>query len=227
MKNTATPKDAEQSESMNWRLEQWFPDLPPQQHQLLKKFNDDLQKFSKTINLVSAKTLPTADLTHFSDCIFASKLISKNLPRNATEIYDIGSGNGFPGVIFSILNPNIKTILVDSDQRKAEFLKNVVQSLGLTNTLVMVKTIESFSDGSVKLAMSRGFAPLSKAIMLTRKVFPKGGVYFHLKGEEWASEIASIPSQLCSYWLPGFLGDYKLPQGEVKFSVVKTEKIGE
>jgi 16S rRNA (guanine527-N7)-methyltransferase len=125
----------------------------------------------------------------------------------------------------ALLMPQRRLHLVEIDQRKAEFLKHMIGTLKLSNTDVMIRSIEALDAGSVKCAVSRGFAPISKSILMARKAVPVGGVYYHIKGEEWATEIADIPTQLCSFWLPSLLSEYKLPIGEIRFSVVKTEKI--
>jgi len=215
-------KSGSESITVHWRLEQWIPDLSPALLASLKTYHDELLKFNKTINLISVKTIPMADALHFADCILAMRVIIADIKHD--EIYDFGSGNGFPGIILALLAPNLKVHLVDSDQRKAEFLKHMVAQLGLKNADVMIRPVEAFAPGSIKCAVSRAFAPLSKSLLLTRRVFAIGGTYYHLKGEEWATEIADIPTQLCSFWQPGLLAEYKLPIGEVRFAVVKTEK---
>jgi 16S rRNA (guanine527-N7)-methyltransferase len=206
-----------------WRIDQWFPEIPLEMKNQLKRFYEELLKFNKTVNLIAAKTIPTADSIHFADCILATRLIEKDL--KVDEIYDFGSGNGFPGIIMALMMPHRKIHLVELDGRKAEFLKHVIVQLGLKNCDVLVRQAEALPVGSVRCGVSRGFAGISKAILLTRRIFPVGGVYYHLKSEEWATEIADIPTQLCSYWLPGLVGEYKLPVGEVRFAVIKTEKI--
>jgi len=143
------------------------------------------------------------------------------------EIYDVGSGNGFPGLVLAILWPSSKIHLVEIDQRKSEFLKHCISTLGLGNADVIIRGIETLPEKSIQFAVSRGFASLAKSILSTRKVFKKGGRYFHLKGEEWANEIGSIPSQLCTFWSPSLVSEYKLPVGEIKYAIVKTEKIAD
>lgn len=209
-----------------WRLGEWFPTLGTQTHALLRAYFEELAKFNKTINLVSPRTIASADLVHFADCILGWQLIVKAAPA-MKEIVDIGSGNGFPGAIGAILSPGIKIVALDSDKRKCEFLKATAAKLNIANLSVQSTNVEAVGEKSIQFAVSRGFAPLSKAILNTRRVFTKGGSYFHLKSEEWASEIASIPTQLCSFWLPSLVGEYKLPMGEVKYAVVKTEKIAD
>lgn len=214
-----------ESTPVQWRIDTWFPDIDEPTRKKLKNFHEELLKFNKTVNLISVKTIPQADAIHFADSILACRFIHNH--NTIDEIYDFGSGNGFPGLIFSILFPKTKVHLVELDQRKAEFLKHCITALGLKNTDVMIRAIESLPERSVKYAMSRGFSSITKAIMSTRKIFPKGGRYFHLKSEEWASEVAQIPTQLCSFWTPSLAGEYKLPVGEVKFAVVKTDKIND
>lgn len=209
---------------VHWRIDQWFPDLSAEVRAKLKAYHAELLKFNKTINLIGVKTIPFADALHFADCIMAVRVINQS--TKLQEIHDFGSGNGFPGVVLAIMNPETKVHLVDIDQRKAEFLKHIISVLELKNADVLIRNIETLPEGSVKCAISRGYAPISKAILVARKLIPTGGSYFHMKSEEWATEIADIPTQLCSYWQPGLLAEYKLPVGEVKFAVVKTEKIG-
>jgi 16S rRNA (guanine527-N7)-methyltransferase len=206
-----------------WRIEQWFPDLSPEIKAKLKKFHEELIRVNKTSNLISIKTLPMADAIHFADAINATRLIEKDL--KSEEIYDLGAGNGFPGLIMALLMPKVKIHLVEVDGKKAEFLKQMIGILELKNVDVLIRAIETLPADSIRCAASRGLAPISKSLLMTRKAFTVGGVYYHLKGEEWATEIAGIPTQLCSFWQPGLLGEYKLPVGEVKFAVVKTEKI--
>ncbi|WP_041578174.1 16S rRNA (guanine(527)-N(7))-methyltransferase RsmG [Bdellovibrio bacteriovorus] len=207
-----------------WRIDEWFPDLSPDLRTRLKTYHEELLKFNRTLNLISAKTVFVADALHFADSILASQAIMKSNP-NLDRIYDLGSGNGFPGLVFALLYPKVQVVLVEFDQKKCEFLTHVAGVLKLANVTVENKTIESFPDGSMNYVMARGLANISKSIMITRKVVPKGGVFYHLKSEEWGIEVGDIPTQLCSVWTPSLVGEYKLPIGAIKFSVVKTDKI--
>lgn len=208
--------------NIQWRLDQWFPDIPEELRGKMKKYHEELLRFNKTLPLIGVKTIPVADAIHFADSIIGSRLIAKDLKHN--EIYDFGSGNGFPGIIFALLNPKTKSYLVDNDAKKCEFLKHIVKTLAITNCEVIQKPIEALPAESINVAMSRDFGGTTKCLLMTRKIFKTGGVYYHFKGEEWASEIADIPTQLCSFWQPSLLADYKLPIGEIKFAVVKTLK---
>lgn len=176
------------------------------------------------MSIVSVKTLPFADALHFSDSILASRLIQKDNP-SAQELFDLGSGNGFPGIVYAILFPQTKVHLVESDTRKCEALKEIVKTLDLKNVNVVNKLIESLPPESVHFAITRGLASISKVILPMRKACPQGARLYHLKGEEWSMEVAQIPTQLCALWTPALVGNYKLPVGELQMSIVRTDRL--
>lgn len=208
----------------NWRIKSWFPELDEVTHDKLHKYFVELQKFNKVVNLVSSKTMLNADAIHFADSIKSSQIVREK--ANKTKyLYDLGSGNGFPGLIYGILYPDQKMVLMDSDERKCEFLKHIVNTLGLLNVQVQTKKIDLLPTNSIEQAICRGFAPLPKALLMLRKIVAKGGVIYHLKSEEWAIEVSQIPTQLCSLWQPALEAEYMLPIGTIKMFVVRTSKI--
>lgn len=209
---------------VQWRIETWFPDLGKPVYDQLRKFQDEMMKANKALNLISVKTILQADAIHFADSITASKIIMEGNPA-ITEIYDLGSGNGFPGIVFAILFPKVKVVLVDNDLKKVEFLKQCTAALGLKNVTVQAAAYESLPANSVKYCMARGLSNISKAILGARRIVPVGGVFYHIKGESWSGEVGEIPTQLCSVWAPGLVKTYKLPIGEFNFAVIKTDKI--
>jgi 16S rRNA (guanine527-N7)-methyltransferase len=208
------------------RMRQWFADLDPDTHKKLSRYFSELVRFNKAINLVSPNTLKTAASVHFADSLLAGRIVLKSLHPNH-PLYDIGSGNGFPGLVLAIVKPDLKIILVERDSRKAEFLKAVGSNLKLQNLEVKNSDVEDLEHGSLVNVVSRGFAPMHKALLMTRKQVAKGGRYFHMKSDGWATETAAVPSQLFSYWSPSLLGQYRLPETSNDMAVVLTEKIAD
>ncbi len=208
----------------NWRIETWFSDLDKHVQSQLKKLNDELIKANKVTSLVPIKTIPFADALHFADSILAAKIIHSDNP-SMDEIYDFGSGNGFPGLVSAILYPKIRHILVEIDDKKNEYLRHCIKSLSLLNVKVMSINIEAMEANSVKFGICRGLFNISKAILMTRRCIAKDGTLYHIKSENWSMEVGEIPTQLCSVWTPALVKEYKLPIGEVRFAVVKTDKI--
>ncbi len=209
---------------VHWRIDAWFPDLSKDVQEKLKKFRDEIMKANKVVNLISVKTIFLADAIHFADSILASKIIYESDPT-MTEIYDFGSGAGFPGVVFGVLFPKVKVILIENDLKKAEFLKQVSESMGLKNISVKAVALEALPANSVKACMARGLSNISKSILLSRRVVALGGAFYHLKGDNWSGEVSEIPTQLCSVWTPTLVKLYRLPVGETKFAVIKTQRI--
>ena len=99
---------------LNWRIKEWFPSLSEKTHQQLKVYHSELLKFNKVVNLISSKTVPHADAIHFADSLLAAEQVIKKAIQ-FEPLYDLGSGNGFPGLVYSILYPDQKVILVDID----------------------------------------------------------------------------------------------------------------
>lgn len=210
---------------LHWRIPEWFPNLGADHLAKLRIYYDELMKVNKAVNLIGVKTIPMADAIHFADSILASQLIASDRPID--EIYDFGSGNGFPGLVYALLNPKTKVVCVDSDERKCEFIKHTAHKMSISNIQVLITQIEKLPENSVRYGMNRGLASISKAILILRKPFKKDGVLYHLKGEEWFNEVSNIPTQLCAYWKASLVSEYRLPIGEIKFAIAKTEKFAD
>lgn len=206
-----------------WRLKEWFPDLSPKIHLLLQSYFELIVKHNKILNLISTKTIPVADALHISDCVIGSQIILENSP-DMKAIYDFGSGCGLPGIVFAILYSDVEVTLVEGDPRKVEFLRQAISTLSLTNVKVIHNAVELLPADSVQFAMARGFANISKTILLARKPILKNGALYHMKGDQWGLEITEIPTQLCSIWSPGLVQEYVLPGTQIRYGIVKTIK---
>ena len=205
-----------------WRLDQWFGALPAPVMAKLKAYHAELLKFNVKLNLISRSTEREADEIHFADCLLASEILLKQ--DLGKKVYDIGSGNGFPGLILATLDPTREYFLVESDTRKCEFLKHAVHRLELKNVMVMNVSLKSLKDSEVEVAVSRGFASIGKTLLSCNKIFKTGGRFFHLKASTWSTEIAELPSQLISVWSPALVGEYSLPVNQARRAIVGTQK---
>ncbi len=216
---TSEPK----SDNALWRIPEWFPDLPSDLQEQLKTYHAELLKFNVRLNLISRTTERDSDEVHFADCVFTARIIEQiKIP---TPIFDIGSGNGLPGLIMALLSSNQEFYLVESDSRKCEFLKHILHVLMIKNCTIMNVRLESLKAEEIQAAVSRGFASITKTILAINKSFTSGGRFFHMKGSNWSTEIAEIPSQLMSVWSPSLVGEYSLPVSQARRAVVCTTKI--
>ncbi|AZZ38235.1 16S rRNA (guanine(527)-N(7))-methyltransferase RsmG [Bdellovibrio sp. qaytius] len=208
----------------NWRLAKWFPQLSKEVIDRLSLYNQELIKNNRALHLVSEKSLPHADLVHFSDALLAFEPVYKKLNKNE-PLYDIGSGNGFPGLVIGLAYPDVRVHLVDSDKSRCEFLKKVVAVTGAKNIFVIPLPAESLEEDSIDQAICRGYTTLSKAFLALRKSFKVNGCMYFMKSSDWAAEISAVPTQLCSIWSPKLFHEYKLPTTDSSFYVVAATKI--
>jgi 16S rRNA (guanine527-N7)-methyltransferase len=208
------------------RLKKWLPDLSPAVIHGLLTYQGELVKANKTIPLIPSNSLKNIESVHVADSVLGSRLIEASMIKGA-PLYDLGSGNGSPGLIFALLYPTQSVIIVDRDNRKLEFCKQTAMQMELKNVTVLAKGVEEVPTGSVKNGVARGFAPFARTLLLCRKQVSRGGKLFHMKGDGWANELAQMPSQLFSHWAPSLLGQYRLPDSQVDMYVVLTEKSGD
>jgi len=211
--------------SRKWRIQDWFDNFDVEKEKKLRAYFIELIHFNGRINLISTRSEENGDLIHITDCIIAGSIILGSTKQR--EIYDIGSGNGLPGIVMAILDPDRQFVLIDRDAKKIEFIKHICSRVGIKNVSAQQARVEDLKSGTVHCAVSRGFASLSKSVITLRKASPVGGEYFHMKSDSWVREVAQIPTQLCAFWEPSLVSEYQLPTVESKFSVVLTKKIRE
>lgn len=146
-----------------------------------------LRKWTPRINLVAASTLDDLWTRHFSD---SAQVLA--LSPGTGHWVDLGSGGGFPGLVVATMernNPSLQVTLVESDQRKATFLRAVIRELDL-NADVLARRIEDLESLNADILSARALAPLSELLQFTERHRKPGGLSVFLKGENVAEEIA-------------------------------------
>ncbi len=138
-----------------------------------------LVKWQKTINLVSPQTLEESETRHFQDSLQLLPLI----PDTAKTLIDLGSGAGFPGLVLAIARPDIKVELIESDQRKGQFLRTVSRETDIPVT-IHTSRIEAVDIPAPDIITARALAGLGVLLGWTKKwwtanpditlIFPKG-----------------------------------------------------
>lgn len=159
---------------------------------LLGTYETLLRKWQKTINLVAPSTLDHVWHRHFAD----SAQLLNFTPPGARFWIDLGSGAGFPGLVLAILlrekNPGARMTLVESDSRKAAFLREVARQTG-TVVDIYVGRIENLSTQAkvprADVVTARALASLAKLLELSRPFFGPTTTGLFLKGAACASEI--------------------------------------
>ena len=106
------------------------------------------------------------------------------LPAQPSQIADIGSGAGLPGLVLAILAPHHQYSLIESDTRKAAFLQTVQQNLNLNHVKVYPERVEKLTlPQPIDFITARAFAPLPRLLPQTQHLLAKNGCWLLLKGE--------------------------------------------
>ena len=154
----------------------------------LEEYHALLIKWNSKINLVSRSTIKDAWTRHFRD----SAQIYQYSPENWSHWVDLGSGGGFPGAVIAILaaelNPSGRVTLVESDQRKSAFLRNVFRETGVAAT-VIAKRIEQIDPLGADVISARALAELKQLFHLAHVHAAPNCTYLFPKGENWQKEM--------------------------------------
>ena len=133
---------------------------------------DLLLKWNARMNLTAIREPGEIVQRHFGESLFAAKhLLEQKLPQTAI---DLGSGAGFPGVPFALLAPEVQVTLIESQQKKATFLKELVHALGLKNAKVFSDRAENY-PGRADLVMLRAVERFEQALQMAVQLTNAGG----------------------------------------------------
>lgn len=123
--------------------------------------------------------------------IYNSLPVATLIPPGATVI-DIGSGAGLPGVVLALARPDISILLLEPLERRATFLLEVIDELGLTNTRVARGKAADF-QGKFDVVTARAVAPMDRLLAWSWHLLSPGGRILAMKGERASEELAHTP----------------------------------
>jgi 16S rRNA (guanine527-N7)-methyltransferase len=149
----------------------------------LRQFEALVQAWSPRINLVSRRDLPQLWARHIEDSLALIPLI----PAGTERAIDLGSGAGFPGLVLA-LTTGIAFTLIESDQRKAAFLRDAARQLGAPVSVLNTR-IETAKTVPAPLVTARALAPLDRLLALAVPHLAPEGVCLFPKGREYEAEV--------------------------------------
>ncbi len=175
-------------------LEQYFPHLSYEQIEQFSQLNILFKNLNTKINLVSRKDIDFLFERHIIHSLGIAKFQKF---KNKTEILDVGTGGGFPGIPLSIVFPNVKFYLIDSIGKKIDAVIKITKALGLKNIIALKVRGEDY-DQKVDFVVSRAvmrmerFVPIvSKNIKLKSFNNIKNGI-ISLKGGDLSKELSNF-----------------------------------
>ena len=144
--------------------------LSPQQLQQLSDYLDLLLKWNKRTNLTSVRGPDVIVTRHFGESLFLARHIS----GKAHTAIDVGSGAGFPGIPLKIYAPHLVVTLIESQNKKATFLNEVIRKLTLTDINVFPGRAED-SQLKADLVTWRAVESFDQALPTAAKLLNPNG----------------------------------------------------
>lgn len=172
--------------------------LPSEQLDHISTYIDLLLHWNARINLTSIRQPEEIVTRHFGESLFAAGHLlpqqPDSHPANA-RLLDIGSGAGFPGLPLKIWAPDLHVTLIESNQKKATFLREVIRSLTLTNVNVFSGRAEDFPTPA-DLVTLRAVERFEKILPTTARLVTANGRLALLIGKDQMQRARELAPQL-------------------------------
>ncbi|MBE6052696.1 MAG: 16S rRNA (guanine(527)-N(7))-methyltransferase RsmG [Clostridium sartagoforme] len=203
-------------------------DLTEKQYNQFILYMRLLQEWNEKINLTAITEDEEVIKKHFIDCIKAFK---SNAVKNAKTIIDVGTGAGFPGLPIAIMNPEVKVTLLDSLNKRVNFLNTVIAKLELNNVITIHSRAE---DGARKtefrenfdVATSRAVANMAVLSEFCLPYVKPNGYFVALKGPAIEDEIRDGKKAINT--LGGELEniiEVNIEESDLKHNIVEVKKV--
>jgi len=199
--------------------------ITEKQINLLDKFYNLLIEWNEKINLTTITDYNEVYLKHFYDSITLFKEIDLN---NSIKLCDVGSGAGFPGIVLKICFQNLKITLVDSLQKRVNYLNEIIKELGLKDIEAIHARMEDYSkkhEEEYDIITARAVANLNTLLEISVRALKVNGHIILMKAnceEELNNCRNALSSLSCDIVSKN---EFKLPKENSKRTLIKIEKI--
>lgn len=146
----------------------------------LKKYYELLSEWNKKMNLTAITEEEEVIEKHFYDCILPLVHL-----KNEGKLADVGSGAGFPGIVFKIIKPKLNITLIEPSNKRCQFLKEVIKELNLKDIEVITERSEDYVKDNREVfdvVTARAVANLNILSELCIPLIKKEGTFLAMKG---------------------------------------------
>ncbi len=155
---------------------------------------EEILRWNKTHGLTTIVEPKEMVIKHLADSLSIHEFVK------GERLADVGSGAGFPGIPLALLFPEKHITLIESQNKKAAFLRHVKRSLKLANVDVIQQRVENFQpEQRVDMVITRAFSSLSTMLQLTKHLCSDKGYFLAMKGVFPQEELAVIAQDYPSY----------------------------
>lgn len=165
------------------------------QYELFEKYYEILVSYNQKVNVTAITEKKDVFIKHFIDSILSTeKLIGENL-------LDVGSGGGFPAIPIKIIREDLNVTLLEATNKKCEFLRLVINELGLQNINVICGRAEDFAKKEefrekFDITTARAVARLNTLLEYVLPFNKVGGKFFAFKSLSSSEEIVESENAL-------------------------------
>ncbi len=188
---------------------QYFKDINDEQRAQFRALGPLYQEWNAKINVISRKDIDNLYMHHVLHSLGIAKVVNF---RQGSNILDIGTGGGFPGIPLAILFPNCKFKLIDSIGKKTRVAAAVANAIGLKNVVVEHRNVIE-EKNKYDFVVSRAVMNASDLVRLIRKnvskeqrnALPNGLIC--LKGGDMTEEVAPFKNHSEIWDLKSYFDD--------------------
>ena len=186
----------------------YFPELTPNQIEQFTKLNDLYTDWNEKINVISRKDIDELYVKHVLHSLAIAKVMKF---KQGSEVLDVGTGGGFPGIPLAILFPEVEFHLVDSIQKKILVVKEVAESLELKNVKTEATRAENVKR-TYDFIVSRAVTQMPKFVEWVQSKIKKKHInslpngILYLKGGDLTEELKDFPKAI-EYKLHDFFSE--------------------
>jgi 16S rRNA (guanine527-N7)-methyltransferase len=149
----------------------------------------ELDKWNRKVNLTAIRDPEEMITGHLLDSLVVRPLLK------GVTVLDVGTGAGFPGLPLAIAEPQREFTLVDSNNKKIQFVLHVAGLLGLDNVTAVKARTEDYAPGDrFDTVIARAVAALPRLLEIAGHHVGEDGVFVALKGRYPAEEIQQLPA---------------------------------
>ncbi len=168
----------------------------PEALRAFRRYYELLEERNRQMNLTAIKAEDEVARLHFLDCA----AVLPFLPEAAITVLDIGSGAGFPGLVWKILRPELSLTLLDSQQKRVHFQMEVCTALGLQDVSCIAARAEEAAASPMRecfdVVTSRAVSRLNILAELALPFTAVGGCFLAMKGTAAAEELKEASSAI-------------------------------
>ena len=137
----------------------YFDDFTETQLQQFAQLEELYKEWNEKINVISRKDIDSLYERHVLHSLAIAAICNFD---DGSEVVDIGTGGGFPGIPLAIFFPEVEFLLSDSIGKKIKVVQEVAQAIGLKNVTAVHSRVEEIKDRKFDYAVSRAVAPLGE-----------------------------------------------------------------